>query len=242
MKKCLKVIILIICFCCFCFFLYKICSYLIEENANKKLNNDLIDIAITVQNQDSVDEENTVESEIPITVDFDKLKEQNKDIVAWIYSENTPINYPIVQTDNNSEYLYKMIDGSYNKAGTLFIDYRNNCDFSDNITIIYGHNMKNDLMFGTLTKYKDQSYYETHKKIYLVTPNNSFKIELLIGSVVSADSNIYNFSDTTDFLNMNSTFKSAVNVQENDNFIILSTCSYDYDDARYILVGVLRNI
>lgn len=87
-------------------------------------------------------------------INFDILKSKNKDIVAWIYSEGTQINYPIVQSKDNDYYLRRLLDGTYNQGGTIFMDYRNNKNFEDYNTIIYGHNMKNNTMFGTLINYK----------------------------------------------------------------------------------------
>ena len=94
-----------------------------------------------------------------------------KEIIGWIYSDGTPINYPIVQTTNNEYYLRRLIDGTYNQAGSIFMDYKNSSDFSDYNTIIYGHNMKNDSMFGTLTSYESQDYYNEHKEMYLYSEN-----------------------------------------------------------------------
>ena len=83
-------------------------------------------------------------------VDFSLLKQENEDIVGWIYCEGTPISYPVVQSGDNQYYLHRLINGEYNIAGSIFMDYRNNAELEDNNTIIYGHNMKNNTMFGYL--------------------------------------------------------------------------------------------
>lgn len=98
----------------------------------------------------------------PIKVDFERLQEENKDIIAWLYCPDTEINYPVVQSKDNEYYLRRLLDGTWNIAGTLFMDYRNAADCSDLHTIIYGHNMKNNTMFGSLPKYSKQEYYEEH--------------------------------------------------------------------------------
>lgn len=159
----------------------------------------------------------------------------------------TEINYPIVQGKDNEEYLYKLINGKSNKAGTLFIDHRNSKDFTDANTIIYGHNMKNDTMFGSIDKYKKQSYYEKHKKMYLLTENKSYEIELFAGYTLPANSRIYNVSaasnskeEAVKTAKQKSTFKSDVEINEEDKIVTLSTCTYDYEGARYILIGVLK--
>ena len=180
-------------------------------------------------------------------VDFASLKKTCKDVVAWIYCEGTPINYPIVQGGDNDYYLYRLLDGRSNKNGTLFMDCRNHGDFSDMNTIIYGHNMKNGSMFGILPDYMDQEFYEEHPVWYLLTEEKSYRIELVGGYVTPAESETYGFP--TDAAGRealfqkaarSSSFKSGVQLEENDRLITMSTCVYDYDDARYVLVGVLR--
>ena len=114
----------------------------------------------------------------PIKVDFDLLRAQNEDVIAWIYCPDTPINYPIVQSSNNEHYLRRLLDGSYNISGTLFMDFRNSADFSDWNSIIYGHNIKNDSMFGTLPLYEEQSYFDEHPVMYLLTPEKDYKINI----------------------------------------------------------------
>lgn len=97
-----------------------------------------------------------------IVVDFEELWKENGDVVGWLYCPDTVINYPVVQGDDNDYYLRRLLDGSNNIAGTLFIDARNKGDFSDWNTVVYGHNMRNDTMFGTLTEYASQEYYCSH--------------------------------------------------------------------------------
>ena len=238
------IIITSLCFCVF--FTYKICNYKLEEKKQQKLSEEIVDIAIKKVEKDNIEDSQNV---LPIEVDFSKLKTKNNDIVAWIYSDETPINYPIVQTTNNDYYLRRQIDGTYNQAGTLFVDYKNSNDFSDYNTIIYGHNMKTDSMFGTIGNYTKQDYYDKHKEMFLFTENKNYKIELFAGFVTSSESEIYKFpknSNTNEKLIntaiKNSTFKSNVSVTKEDRIITLSTCSYNFENARYILLGVLKEI
>ena len=85
----------------------------------------------------------SVQETAPIIVDFEVLQTENKDIIAWLHCPDTKINYPVAQSEDNSYYLRRLLDGSWNTAGTIFMDYRNSADFSDRHTVIYGHNMKN---------------------------------------------------------------------------------------------------
>ena len=87
-----------------------------------------------------------------LQVDFEGLKAQNPDVVAWIQIPALDISYPVVQGKDNSYYLHHMFDGKENKNGSIFIDYHNQPEFTDSNTIVYGHNMKNGSMFGTLDR------------------------------------------------------------------------------------------
>ena len=244
MKKAIKNIILIILIITFLFSAYKVVRYLVEAKINKKLNNDLIDKAITIieNNEESEDDENNV----PFTVDFEKLKQENNDIVGWIYSENTPINYPIVQSKDNNYYLRRLVTGEYNTAGSLFMDYRNNPNIEDSNTIIYGHNMKNATMFGTLQKYRNQEYYDNHKIMYYFTPEKNYIVRLFAGFTESVESSLYQLGNINqnniEQLYRKSNFKSDVTVAEENKFLTLSTCAYEYDGARYIVVGIMQEI
>ncbi len=247
MKKIIKGIVLIILIIIFVFSTYKVVLYFLEANKNKKLNNDLIDKAITVvENNNNIENDENDENRIPFTVDFEKLKQENKDIVGWIYCKDTPINYPVLQSNDNDYYLRRLITGEYNTAGSLFMDYRNDPDIEDNNTIIYGHNMKNATMFGTLQKYRNQDYYDKHKVMYYFTPEKNYVVQLFSGFTGSVESNIYKLSGISqndiDELYRKSNFKSNVEVKENDRIITLSTCAYEYDGARYIVVGLMQEI
>lgn len=233
-------------------------AYIRESNTSINLNENLVEDAVHLKNSasqsldaDTVSaQETTSEAEqippeaAPIEVDFDALLEKNADIIGWLYSEDTPINLPVAQSSDNEYYLRRLIDETWNSAGTLFVDYRNGRDFSDNNTIIYGHNMKNKEMFGTLPNYKDQSYFEEHPIMWLLTPDGDYKIELIAGCVTSAASDVYSIdSSEEDVLAMvqrsieNSTFTTDAEIHPGDRFLTLSTCSYEYDNARYVLIG-----
>ena len=183
MKKILSNLLIIISFCSFCYFAYNIYNYITDEKEQKKINDGIIDEAVKKVEKTDEDKKNNDTDNNPLIIDFQTLKEKNSDIIAWLYSEGTPINYPIVQTTNNDYYLRRLIDGTYNQAGTIFMDYKNSNDFSDPNTIIYGHNMKNDSMFGSLTKYEEQNYYDEHKEMFLYTENKKFKIEICAGFI-----------------------------------------------------------
>ncbi len=239
---------------------YNLVAYVQESNQSTNLNENLIEEAVAVKdpapqssNLDSITEQESESDReqlpmetAPIEVDFEVLWETNEDVVGWIYCEDTPINFPIVQAEDNDYYLRRLIDGTWNSSGTLFADYRNAADFSDSNTIIYGHNMKNKGMFGTLPNYKEQSYYDEHPLMWLLTPDGNCKVELIAGYVTSSTSEIYSIGKTEEEMFAlaeqsieKSTFTSDFQVLQGDRLVTLSTCSYEYDNARYVLIGRL---
>lgn len=102
-------------------------------------------------------------------IDFHKLKNENKDIVAWIYIPGTTVDYPILIGDTNEEYLYKDLEGNYNPLGSIFSDAKK--DLSEDHIKIYGHNMREFQMFGELRKFLNKEYMEQHEKFYIYTEN-----------------------------------------------------------------------
>ena len=185
----------------------------------------------------------------PITIDFDALLKENADVVGWLYSPDTPINYPVVQGANNNQYLRKVLNGNYLVSGTIFVDYRNGAIGEDANYILYGHNMKDGTMFSSIAKYKEQAYYDEHPVLYYLTPNGNYKIELYAGIVLKRDAVVYapnpdeaEFTALLEEVKANSTFKSDIVISDSDKLITLSTCSYEYNNARYILIGRLCEI
>lgn len=176
-----------------------------------------------------------------ISVDFAGLTSKYPDVVGYIYSAYTGINYPIVQSSSNDYYLTHDLKGNVNNNGSIFMEHLCSSDFSDQNTIIYGHNMKSGLMFAHLTNYKSQSYYNAHPYFYIYTPNQDYKLNLFAGFVCEHDDEVYALSlsqSQLEAMAAKSTFKSNIGVPTG-NVVTLSTCSYEFDDARYVVVGEL---
>lgn len=194
---------------------------------------------------DTTPDTEPVQVEQPIRIDFDQLLAQYPDTVGWLYCECTPINYPVMQSSDNDYYLRRLPDGTYNTAGSLFADYRCGEIGETNNYIIYGHNMKNGTMFSSLTKYKSQSYYDEHPVLYLYTPEGDYKIELIAGLVSKPTGEVYNTNQTYEQVleyYFHSTFCSTITPRDDEKYITLSTCSYQYENARYVVVGKLNKI
>lgn len=184
------------------------------------------------------------------SLDFSILEKINPDVVAWITAEDTEIDYPVVLGTDNDYYLRHLFTGERNKLGAIFMDYRNHGDFSDKNTILYGHNMKDGSMFSSLTKYKDQSYYDSFPTMVLYTPIGDFKIELFAGIIVNGDyesiqidiKDDQDFQNYIDLLKKASSFKSDTVLNADDRIITLCTCSHEFNNARYALFGKLMPI
>ena len=129
MKKWIQNLIMILCIIAFIFFSYKIHNYNKEEKEQEKLRDNLIEDAIIKSTPEDQTDDEIENNNVPIEIDFNVLKNKNKDIVAWIYSEGTLINYPIAQSKDNDYYLRRLLDGTYNQSGTIFMDYKNNSNF-----------------------------------------------------------------------------------------------------------------
>ena len=188
------------------------------------------------------------EKKIKSAMNFDNLKEINEDVKGWIHLSDSKVDYPVLQYKDNDFYLHHAITGEWNKVGTPFIDYRCTSDFSDRITVIYGHYMENGTMFTDLHKYKGQKYYEEHPIIDLYTPSGDYDIIPVAGVFQNVEYWDFTFDFDTDasFLHYIdnwkavSTFKSDTTYDKDDKFVILTLCTYDIDNGRFMLVGKLE--
>lgn len=185
----------------------------------------------------------------PITVDFDSLRAVNEDVVGWIYCADTPIDYPLLHGETNKQYLRTDYTKEYNLNGSIFVDCDNRPGFVDANTIIYGHHMNQGAMFATLENWAEQSYYEEHPVMWLLTPEQDYQVVLVSGHHVSAYSDMYDIYAEHDenfdhYLNEAiemSDFEpvEGADVNPQRNYVMLTTCAYVFDNARYVLHGKL---
>lgn len=177
----------------------------------------------------------------------DNLFEKNIDYREWIKIDNTNINYPILQGQDNEEYLYKDINNEYIVSGSIFMNYLNN-GFDDQNTVLFGHNMKNGTMFANLKKYKEEDFFYNNNDIEIELSNGQY-LKYKVFSVYITDINDNytktSFEDKDEYkeflerIKNKSIYKSDISVNENDKIITLSTCSYEFDDARLVVTGKL---
>lgn len=181
-------------------------------------------------------------------VSMEGLQELNSDIKGWIYFENETISYPILQGADNEEYIRTTYNGKSATAGSIFMDVGNKKDFTDNHTLIYGHNMKDLTMFGKLKYYKtDEDYFPEHKYFQIITNNKKLRYQVFAYKEVEDDSLIYAVysNSNTDFYKFAKNVISSANqcpegviVGYDDKVVTLSTCT-DRDDKRFVVCGIL---
>ncbi|SFC77390.1 sortase B [Ruminococcus albus] len=175
----------------------------------------------------------------------EKLKLLSKDcpdLIGWLYVEESNIDYPVVQGNDNQYYLHHGADGLENEHGAIFLDKICRADFSDDQSILYGHNM-GDTMFGDIRKFRDPGEFEKHRSGRLVTLTDSYRIEFFALAIVSAFDTVYDVPadnvQWVDIIRENSICLADTELTDEDRYIALSTCSFDYENARFLFVGKL---
>ena len=181
-------------------------------------------------------------------MDFSALEALNPETAGWLFGDGTLINYPVAQGKDNDYYLHHLLDGSENRCGCLFLNAQNQTDFSDFHSIIYGHHMKDGSMFKSLKGYQEQAYYDKHPALLLVTPEHQYRVELFAGYVSKTSGTAWQLAFADDeekeqWLSEQrklSCFQSEVVPTAEDCILTLSTCSYAFKDARFVVHGVLK--
>ena len=168
------------------------------------------------------------------------------DALGWLYIPDTVISYPIMQSDDNDYYLSHAYDGTYLKAGSVFLDYRCEGRFRNPINIIYGHNMKNGSMFAQVTNFKNDSYFESHKYGWLATPEAVYRIDFFSLAVADWHDDLYkgdtSISEWIPHIYDKSAVSREMTYTDDDRFVSFSTCSYEFENARNILTGKLGEV
>lgn len=164
------------------------------------------------------------------TIDFDALISENSDTVAWIVVDGTNIDYPVMRTENNSFYLAHGFDKQFANTGSIFLDYRNSGDWNDDYSLIYGHNMNGDVMFGQLNSFREADFFKENGTGKLYTPNGDYDLELIAELTTDKDNQeVYNvLSLKNDLPRVKKFLEGNANqrrdIQSADKIIALTTC------------------
>ncbi len=186
------------------------------------------------------------------TIDFKKLQSINWEAVGWIYVPAVGIDYPLMYTTNNDKYLRTTIEGTQQIAGSIFIDYRNHGDLTDQSTYIYGHHMKDKSMFSKLLNFQDKAVFDKNSFVYIYRPEATYEYKIFSVHGANARSSDY----TLDFFNpgdfdryvqtmvQKSAYPTGVSVAANDKIITLSTCTTTdlENDDRYVVQAKLVRV
>lgn len=172
-------------------------------------------------------------------IDFEHLKGINEDVVCWLKVNGTQIEYPVVQAKDNSYYLNRNLNHKYNNGGWIFADYKNKLDGTDKNIIIYGHNMRNKSMFGTLKDILKEEWYNNEENYILdfVTENEHQKYYVFsVYQIKTEDYYIQTEFKNNEFENFVEVLKNrsikdfGIEVTKEDNILTLSTCANNYRD------------
>lgn len=193
---------------------------------------------------DSKDAEKESQKESMISVDVKKLQTINNEVVGWIYIPNSVISYPLLQGQDNEKYLHKTYNGVDSIYGSIFVNNENSGDFSDLHTVIYGHNMRNGSMFGSLKNYAEADYFKAHRNIYIFTEKGTYRYRVFSCHVTNATGKIYktvfddsfSYTDLLDMAKSNTQIRTNLEVSELDKTITLSTCTGN-EETRFVVHG-----
>lgn len=217
---------------------YNITSILMDYKESNAVYDEIASFAVEEDGEEKGDTK--PEKTTPdLKIDFASLNKLNSDVKGWLYSENLGINYPVLQGEDNNQYLRHLPNGEYSSSGTLFIDYRNK--ENDKHILIYGHNMKDGSMFGKLSRYADQEYYEQHPELYFYTEEGEYRLKIFSAYYTNDDDFTYSVSEQSDaneysyYAGRKSCIDTDTEYQEGDCIITLSTCAYLRGHNRFVV-------
>lgn len=249
MRKIINIILVAIIIVCLSIIGYKYYNY----NKDDKLNSEIQDLQPVINEASDSDNNSSGENDgqdqskdgdYVNSANEEELKSINSDYKMWIQIENTNINYPVVQGSDNDYYLKHNFRKESNISGTVFVESANDIDNDKNI-ILYGHNMRNGTMFNNITNYKEESFFNEDNKINIIMNNTLYEYEAFSVYVknVSEVNLAIGFASEDEFINYayneaeESLYKKDVDFSAGDNLITLVTCSYEFTDARTIVVA-----
>ena len=207
----------------------------------------------TAADSKSETSEKTEGTTVPVEnpIDFKSLRAQNPDVYSWIDVPDTNINYPVLQSgEDDNFYLDHDVYKNYSFPGAIYSQSMNSLDYSDRVTVLYGHNMLDGSMFADIYKFADKEFFDSHKYFYVYTPTRKLTYEVV--SVYDYDDrhimNSFDFKDDKVFSEWLSAaqnphtlygnVRSDVKLDLNSKILVLSTCQ-NSGDGRFILQGVL---
>ncbi len=185
-----------------------------------------------------------------VRIDFDSLWEINTDIIGWIRFDDTDavkVDYPILHAADDATYLRTDMYMDHVTAGSIFLEAQNSGDFSDPYNIIYGHNMRNLSMFGTLKQYRlDDTFYEDNQYFTIYTPREAYRYHIFAYFVAEDGTQAYTvgfthdeaYQEQIDYIMSKSMIDTGITPNVQDDIVALSTCTSRTDTERFIVCGL----
>ena len=222
-----------------------------DKSSTEKSTDQLTDRSKKQKDQEKSQQTN-LSADLPVNIA--EIQKEMPDVYGWIEIPGTKVNYPVVQReDDNLYYLDRTPEGSSNIEGSIFSEDYNRRDFTDPVTVLYGHNMKNGDMFGELHLFEDKSFFDANRDLYIYLKDR--KLTYRIFAAVLFDNRhimqSYDFSSEDSFLlfireimsirNMRSNVDGDISILPTDKILTLSTCHGMGSDYRYLVLGVLQN-
>ena len=175
-----------------------------------------------------------------------KLNQEFDNTTAWIYIPDSEINFPVMYSGDNEYYLHRGIDGSYLRAGSIFLDGRCDERFRDDVNIIYGHNMSDGSMFADLMSYQSNDYFDEHRVGFLNTERGVYRIDFFAVSEVEDNDTVYEtkmlVKQWLEHLRSVSYIWHDSGHTEGDRYLSLSTCTYHNGSSRTLVTGKMTPI
>ncbi len=181
--------------------------------------------------------------------DLESLRQVNGDVLGWFCIPDSGMSYPLMRSHDNNEYLTLTWDKQWNKSGSIFLECQNNPELTDFHTLIYGHNLVNDLMFSELVNYQSQAYFDAHPYVYLVMDDTVLEYSVFSAYTANVVSDTYRlyFEDDArkqsaiDFYIEKNEMESEVIPTIDDQILTLSTCTGN-GDARQGVRWVVQTV
>lgn len=184
---------------------------------------------------------------------FDELLAINPDVRAWVTLDNTNIDYPVLQGETNLTYINTDVYGKFALAGSIFLDSRNDGSFKEPYSLLYGHYMEYNKMFGDLSLYKDEAFFKENQTGTLLLPDRVYNLEIYACIIVpSSEESIFNpgrwqgdIDDLQQFVEKNALYlnKDAIEESTEDvepQLLALTTCTAEFTDARTVVLAVMK--
>lgn len=174
----------------------------------------------------------------------------NSQTVAWLTIPDTVIDFPVAQCEDNSYYLTHNLEREESVYGVPFLDYRCNSDFSDFQSVIYGHNIRGERMFAQLLHFQEEDFFQQHDIGYLITNQQTYMIHWFACLIVENNDFIYHtvfLTNDEKAMFLKKVEQEAIQYQKIDamylqskHLVTLSTCSYEFHEARTVVIGYLE--